>query len=63
MTLYDNLIEENGQWAVTLCEIDERDSEIMFGRFVGSGNSFKGNGNGPTCPEDLTFSEGFLTED
>ncbi|MFC2078421.1 right-handed parallel beta-helix repeat-containing protein [Candidatus Bipolaricaulota bacterium] len=60
LTLYDNLIEDNDQWAITLCGINGLDSDVVFGTFTGSGNSFKSNGNGPTCPENLNFPEGFL---
>ncbi|MBU1050152.1 right-handed parallel beta-helix repeat-containing protein [Candidatus Bipolaricaulota bacterium] len=63
LAMFDNLIEDNGQWAMTLCGINGVDSDVVFGTFMGSGNSFTGNGNGPTCPDNLTFPEGFLKEE
>lgn len=63
LAMFDNRIEDNGQWAITLCGINGIDSEIVFGTFLGSGNSLSGNGNGPTCPDALLFPEGFLKEE
>lgn len=59
LRLTGNLIEDNGRWGMTLCGIDGTDVAASFGRVLGAGNVFSGNGNGPVCPVDLPLPEGF----
>jgi len=59
LCLIGNTIEHNGRWGMTLCGIDGTDLDASFGRVLGTGNVFSGNGNGPICPVDLLLPEGF----
>lgn len=61
--IIDNVIENNGKWAISLCGINGDEPTGVFGSIQGSGNMIAGNGFGIACPEELVLPEGFLRED
>lgn len=63
LVLVGNTIEENGHWGISLCGFDAIEPAIRFGRIEGADNAFRGNGQGRTCPEDLTLPSGFFLEE
>jgi len=62
LVIVDNVIASCGQWAISLCDVDDPEMLTFAGLLVGSGNAVDG-GADSLCPTDYSWPEGFLVTD
>jgi len=62
LVMVDNVIASCGQWAISLCDLDDPDMLTFAGLLSGSGNAVDG-GADSLCPTDYSWPEGFLATD